>query len=449
MGASPFRTYFRCAGIRASLVWLLILSLAPLATAQLSPVTKPTTSTGPRAIGLLQIAKNGHATLIPIVIMINGNFYDAGVYLADPRPMALEPGTVYEGERGGESLGLFTIGGAQQVDGNWYGIGEWRTTEQIAKASQPVVKQKPTNRDEDDRPPVLRRPGSSKTPAPGSSTPSSPPQTSAPSKPADTGTPPSAQSAPQNTASTSSASNEDDTGRPILRRGKPASQAPAAVPPDLIAGVHPPKAANPEAKKTGPDTPALQLVPAISDAHGPEPRSYKFSFKPGEEEEFQKKMQALAESAITKYEKARTASFRSVELESPSFHSFDLDLSNEPVFVFTAPAKVMLGGKSQRGASVTRRVAAAGPLNSEVAFVCVVGKIGVYGDLRQLYASVTDSRHMDEIPRLELTDAADVDGNGRGDLIFRAVSDSGNSWVIYRIGPDKLIKIFDSSGAEN
>ncbi len=59
-------------------------------------------------MALIQLADNGRAHLIPVTIMINGNFYDASVYKADPVPMALQPGTVYEGVKAGVSQGLFT-----------------------------------------------------------------------------------------------------------------------------------------------------------------------------------------------------------------------------------------------------------------------------------------------------------------------------------------------------
>ena len=60
----------------------------------------------------LQLSSNGKATLIPIAILIDGKFHDASVYKADPVPMALDGGTVYEVEQTGESQGLFTIKGA-------------------------------------------------------------------------------------------------------------------------------------------------------------------------------------------------------------------------------------------------------------------------------------------------------------------------------------------------
>src|SRR5258708_38313270 len=67
---------------------------------------------GPRALGLLQLnSSSNKGTLIPIAILVDGKFYDASVYKADPVPMALESGTVYEVEQAGGSQGLFTING--------------------------------------------------------------------------------------------------------------------------------------------------------------------------------------------------------------------------------------------------------------------------------------------------------------------------------------------------
>src|SRR5208283_1575373 len=63
----------------------------------------------PRAVGLLQLTSSGKATLIPIAILVDGRFYDASAYKADPVPMALESGTVYEAEQEGDSQGLFTV----------------------------------------------------------------------------------------------------------------------------------------------------------------------------------------------------------------------------------------------------------------------------------------------------------------------------------------------------
>jgi hypothetical protein len=61
---------------------------------------------------------------------------------------------------------------------------------------------------------------------------------------------------------------------------------------------------------------------------------------------------------------------------------------------------------------------------------------------------VTDKNHLDITPRLELVDAVDVDGDGRGELLFRETADAGSGWLIYRATNDKLWKLFDSLNPE-
>ena len=85
---------------------------------------------GPRAVAVLQLAANGKASLVPIAILVGGKFWDASAYKADPIPMSLEPGTVYEAERAGSSLGLFTVNSAlhsnaANVQTPWLGTGSW------------------------------------------------------------------------------------------------------------------------------------------------------------------------------------------------------------------------------------------------------------------------------------------------------------------------------------
>ena len=73
---------------------------------------KPKNGKEPRAVGIVQFSGGSKGTLIPVAILIDGKFYDASAYKADPVPMALEPGTVYEAETTGDPDGLFVVNGA-------------------------------------------------------------------------------------------------------------------------------------------------------------------------------------------------------------------------------------------------------------------------------------------------------------------------------------------------
>ncbi|HEX6803881.1 MAG TPA: hypothetical protein VF133_09400 [Terriglobales bacterium] len=371
---------------------------------------------GPRALGLLQIAANGHAQLFPITIMMNGKFYDAGAYKADPVPMALQPETVYEGVSTGVSQGLFTVGGAAQTHTGWFANGKWKTASEIkgekekeeaAKRAQKVT----LPEDQIDAPPKLKR-GS------GNSSSSSPPSNPAP-KTAPKESKPTTNSKAEGSSGASAAINPmEDPNRPILRR-----QAPSEV-------SHEQTKETPE-PMSGP----LKFIPAISDADGPDPRPYAYDMKPDEQQKFQTKMLAMATDAV----RARvaqvvpsTASVKSAKAKAPpapEFHDvkmrvFDLSNTNEPVLVLTAGA----------------HSSAAPDLDFMVA---LVAREDIYGDLHKVLAETTDNKHLDVLPRYDLIDAVDADGDGRGELLFRESWDSGSAFGVYRVIGDQLWPLFE------
>ena len=49
--------------------------------------------------------------------------------------------------------------------------------------------------------------------------------------------------------------------------------------------------------------------------------------------------------------------------------------------------------------------------------VLLIAYPDIYNNLHKLYYGVTDKLHLDVIPRLELIDAVDADGDGRGELL--------------------------------
>src|ERR1700727_709247 len=156
---------------------------------------------GPGALAIVQLAANGKATLIPVTILVGGKFYDATAYKANPVPMALESGTVYEGEHTGNSLGLFTVGSALHsnsvsVQSPWLGTGLWRPAGTEPANKPHTAESVPVGIDKSDEPPRLSKGGSGSNPgAPASSAPSSPTSPTAPSSP--TSAPPSGDEPPR------------------------------------------------------------------------------------------------------------------------------------------------------------------------------------------------------------------------------------------------------------
>ncbi len=77
--------------------------------------------------------------------------------------------------------------------------------------------------------------------------------------------------------------------------------------------------------------------------------------------------------------------------------------------------------------------------------VTLVVREDVNGELHKSLANITDTQHLDVIPQLELIDAVDVDGDGRGELLFRQVSDTGSAFVVYRVIGDRLYPLFQGA----
>jgi hypothetical protein len=197
-------------------------------------------------------------------------------------------------------------------------------------------------------------------------------------------------------------------------------------------------------------------MPAISDAGGPDPQSYKFFWKSGEEDERRQQMLALAGDEVRAYASAlvknrilakppagkagvpvRKSPAKQAQpvFENIQFRAFDVWGNNQPVMILSAEAHF----PPAPGATTATTA-------PETYSITLVAKTDIYGSLRKLYSGVTDKFHLDVTPRLELIDAVDADGDSRGELLFRETTDAGSGYVIYRATADKLWKMFDSLG---
>ena len=405
---------------------------------------------GPRALGLLELASNGKAHLIPITILYDGEFYDASAYKAAPVPMALESGTVYEAVRTGVSQGLFTVSSALQGNNTWIGDGTWQSASALSAAAAAAAKKreaqsKPAS-EPVEGPPVLRRASPAKPPEPPQS---APPSASTPAGAASAPAPSASAPAAVPAASTSAPPvQEEDPDRPVLKRGAP---SPAELKKQSGSVLVPAKG-----DVRTPSTPApatsgsTQLIPAISDSDGPDPRPYAYSLKPEEEQKLRKKILALAAEEV----RARATQLAAASAESqptmrtssrsatkskspePSFedvqlHAFDLSNSNEPVLVLTTKAR-MPARPNTAGADLQY-------------IITLVARDDMYGELHQAFASITDTQHLDVLPRMELIDAVDADGDGRGELLFRQISDAGRAFAVYRVIGDRLWPLFQGT----
>jgi hypothetical protein len=483
----------------------ILLGGSPLAAQLLEPQygRKQERDKGPRALGLIQLAPKGKGRLIPIAIMMDGKFYDAGSYKAAPVPMALDFGVVYEAFRSGVSQGVFTITQPGQLNHVWIAEGTWlpagsKALEKHKKYSAPVIED-----DDKNGPPVLHRraektdsDGGSKSDSAGkdtnantnasantnTNTSKDQPKTASPAAGSTTATPASAPNAPDSTkastapeatkapptqetakASAPASTGEDEPNenpnRPRLRRGKPDASTPSepyatfdalpdAAPKAAASVTAKPDATALSVKDSAAAAPQIITIPAISDAHGPDPRPYVYDVKPAEEAIYRSKMLDLAATQVHAPATAATneaaAAPKKASAKSPaksaakrvkpvfdevSLRIFDLSNSNEPVLVLSAkthPPAPSASGSVEEPQEIT-----------------LIARTNLEGELRKLFFSETDSRHLDIAPRMELIDAIDADGDGRGELLFRRSFDTGSAYAIYRVTADGLWTLFE------
>jgi hypothetical protein len=261
--------------------------------------------------------------------------------------------------------------------------------------------------------------------------------------------------------SAASASDEpiEDPNRPRLRRGKPDSSARRepfatfdaltdAAPPATSSGTG--KVAGKTAANSDAPSPQFTFIPAISDAGGPDSRPYAYDMKPAEEASYRSKMLALAATQLLSQAGTATKEVAPTQkpasghrfsgktagkLPKPDFDDirlrvFDLSNSNQPVLVLSAR---------------TRPAAGASESFEEPKEITLIARTNLEDELKKLFFSQTDSRHLDVSPRMELIDAVDADGDGRGELLFRRTSDGGSAYAIYRVTSDHLWPLFEGT----
>lgn len=373
---------------RRGVIFGLALGVAWAGWAQRRPPT------GPRALAIVEWKAGAkEPTLVPLTIMENGEFYDAALYRARTQPMALEPGTVYEVTEAGVPVGLFTVRNAERVEREWVGRGGFRAKaeEKEKPAASEVVM--PGAKSDEDEPPRLRKP----------------------KKPGEA----AGAEAPQK-EETPAANPDDDPDRPKLRRGtaeKPSNEAPVAANPALVSAA--------AAEKTATPTQPARVLLGVSDAKGPEPRPYRFEWRPEEEQNIRRQAAAMAEAEIAKAAKLAKPALR---LQDVDLRAFDLDYDNAADVVMTARAAVPLAGKSVDH------------------YILVVARMNIEGKLDKVFAAVDADTHPEFTERYELVDTADADGDGRGDLVFRKWTGKQRSYVVYRYLRDALYRLFESRG---
>ena len=374
----------------------LIVQLA-LAALLLAPLAAVPRHHGLRGIAVLDFTDPKGVRLLPVLIMMDDTLYDANTYLAQPRPLAVTPGNIYDGTKAGELAGSFTITDAHQNKGVWYGDGQFA----LPSRGRPSRRTAEKNSDQDERP-VLRKPGSSTT------------ATTPPPPPAHTEPPP------------------EDEGRPTLRRGGPTqtTQTPTTTPPP------PPAQTTTTTPPTGQIQPTLdhtgqpRMLAAVSDPKWNDYRSFLYPVQP----QFEKQYRQAALDLLTKTFASAPVVGKVASATPPAvtdFRIYDLQQRNEPIVVLsgTREASVLLGTQQRR----------------RIQWGTVVMRVNSDGSMDKLFAQVTDPDHLDTTPQLTLIDVVDLYGDGKGALLFEQRGDTGRTFAVYMMSRGTLNKLFETT----
>jgi hypothetical protein len=469
----------------------LILGLCLLAVttyAQTHKVAAPEKVT--RALAVYEytgdLEKPDAARLIPVSLFINGQFQDAGVYLANPVPLALDTGIVYSIERAGDPIGTLDLDYARNIvtrrssaDDNpigvWYGYGRFLTPAAEAKlkprsaAKLPViVASTDSDNPDDDKPKFVRRTPSDTTPT----------------KPGDPSSPTA--SSPTKAGSATPEPDADDPDRPTLRHRDPAtddakkkkgSNKPVGYVsgpstslnddpdrPSLHRGI--PKGQSTPAQLTG-TPPSLHQVVAISDAADRDTHIFTREWaSSAEHAQTLAAIEALAKPHIAKYLKdlsltpapppsastspqasssasttpqassSAPAQSRTPRLQPrvsyPSKTKGVLTPAKPPTF--TTANEHLSGYNLTYGGLPTFIYTAEVPITTGGPIeVTIIAQHLPSGDFQLSLAQLADASHLDRAPWYRPIDVVDPDWSHRGNILFELRSQSTRQFALYQV----------------
>lgn len=459
-----------------------------------------------RAIAVVEFLPGGGTRLVPVALWYEGKYYDASLYDANPEPLALEPGTVYQALSDGEPAGQFVVNMPKMSNAGWIGSGRWTPRramdEQLAAEA---AKAKPTAKQSkaiftggpDEGPPILKRPGSEQS----STSAKAPEQTQAPAstqaqppaQPIPVQTQPPASTAGQPASGTSTTTSDSSRGRPTLRMpgdepapppppaAKPTSSQPQSVDdndpdrpvfrkpkaPAVPDTTTPQQAKAPSSDENDPDRPVLTRGDQPAAAHPvpspPVSGSSASATKGSAKNAPDRSLAAISDAG--KYETRPLVYVTTPEQQQQLTQSMiALALAD----IHTYAAKHPTGPQLAKNTSLTNYdlrffdldfsnsptlvLTAKLPLPAAGSkpfayYATYVAHLDVNGAPVKVFSSVTDTAHLDVFPRLELIDALDADANGRGDLLFRQYSDASINYGLYRVFPYNMEKVFEGGGA--
>jgi len=467
-----------------------LLAVLPAAAQYPGQVAKSTKDAPElRAISVLEwtgeAGKPKACRIVPVAVLDGGKLQDGGIYLSRPEPIALAGEVEYELQQNGQTIGLFDIENSGHEQGSWVGYGKWKP--------KPVEKPKPTaaelarsmNPDEEDSDkPVLHRkkhPGDAPDEAKDGRDSTQPAAAEDPDRPklhkkdsADSDASGSKadadpdhpvlhkKDASQDAGDKASSKDENagapsDPDRPMLKKTKKKEPEDVAHV-NSVAGATDPD--RPTLKRGLPTGYKLNVVPslmglpmemqqavAVSDAKPHPDHPWTFSWaNPEDEVKMKTELEGIARTALGLDPPAapvpasrRPIARRSAKAAVPAVAPIPAPLTDEQfrVFELSFNSGATLVLSAQTDGSVAPRK-----------FVTLVAQPDLYGELRVVLKSVTDTGQLDENPRMILVDAVDALADNRGELLFELRGASQRQFALYRVLRGQAEKLFVTMGGE-
>ena len=288
-------------------------------------------------MAVLEIMPSGSPRLYPVTLMMEGKFYDASLYAAKPVPFALYSDTVYEAQKSGMPVGMFTVQRAGRVENTWWGEGRWKPL----GAEVPATPKSPDSKTaaKDDKTGLKEgKPADAKAAA----TPDDPdrpvlhrPKADVPAEPQVKATPPGAETPAEQKRAAKAA--DEDPNRPTLRRGRPSdADKEEPLPTSPIAGGGLPGKTPAKAK----GTPTATYL-AVSDAAPYDNRPYDYPSDAAEQDHVKKMATELAVAELRKFASGSGRQLPSaVTLTNVVARAYDLDYSNAPYVILSGEHKL-------------------------------------------------------------------------------------------------------------
>jgi hypothetical protein len=408
--------------------------------------------------------KPTRSRLVPVAIWDGTQFQPGSLYLADPTPLSVKPGTLYELLQDGQGVGQVEVLQPEQVADGWIGLGKYVPNPPAGPKFKLPASLTAKAKFESDKPHFAYKPPASTgvAGAKAGSSESGPVREGAGSESGR----PTLEQRPELTPgpSDSSTTTPSEEGRPVLHQPE-ASASPA--PPTLHRrseaqqlGSH---AAAPSGRpilsyNTHTASPVVQLkqdalvghppavheLVAISDPEGTTDHSYAWDWPtPGDKDAARQKLEALALQYLNAAQpkaspkpvaKVGRKSAKSEKHEDPSvkassamtltdeqFRAFELDFGSGPVYVFSARTSVP---------------------EESTTYITLIAQPDFAGGIIPLYKSVTPATLLEYEPRLKLVDAVDATGGGRADLLFDVIKRRSRQFALFSVQNGQAQEVF-------